>query len=68
MSGWQERVIQERCDLAAKLRSLTDFLDTPAAKTLNPVDLDLLVLQHEAMLIYLSILEVRIGDFQPEGE
>lgn len=56
----QQRVIDERRDLAVKLERLTAFREKPGFADLPLVDQGLLVQQADHMAAYLSVLDARI--------
>ena len=54
------RMIFERSDLKEKVAKLDKFIDSNKFSELSIVKQDLLVNQHNAMLTYLGILEMRL--------
>lgn len=62
-SQYQERVRNERSQLAQRLDKLKSFLKGSALDDCNDAERDLLELQREAMQNYLDILDERIEDF-----
>lgn len=64
MAPHQERVVQERAELAEKLQKLDAFLAEPAKfHALDFTDACLLVEQSEIMRIYVEVLDERIARF-----
>jgi hypothetical protein len=64
MKPHQERVVQERTDLAEKLEKLDAFLgDTAKFRALDFSDGCLLVEQSEIMRAYVEVLDARIARF-----
>lgn len=61
LTDWQLRVIQERDQLAERLRKLEAYLITQPA--IYPRDLELLREQAEHMGRYLVVLGIRISHF-----
>lgn len=69
MDTWQERVIEERDQLADKLAKLVDFLAKGKGLVLSYDAYGLLVAQELAMRAYLSVLDRRIATCEyPEVE
>jgi len=69
MEAYQERVVQERADLAEKIVKLVTFIDTnPTFKTLADEDRLLMERQRRTMLEYRDILDDRIARFAPVKE
>jgi len=64
MSAWKSRVLIEREDLRAKVRSLQEFVNGDEAKRLDNEDFTTLMAQLGAMLLYLKCLDKRVGRFQ----
>lgn len=64
MNEWQERVVQERDDLAQKFQDLESYLSVQPTKAI-PDDSERidLISQRNIMRIYLNILERRISKF-----
>lgn len=63
MQPFQERVVEEREQLAERLAKLDDFLGTLGWK-LPPDEASRMLRQQTAMSIYLNILDERIARFQ----
>jgi hypothetical protein len=71
LADWQFKVLEERKQLAFKVRELNDWLATvsdpggsiPAG--LNLCELGLMLAQRDAMTNYLNLLERRIERFPP---
>ena len=64
MAPHQERVVQERADLAARLEKLDTFLSDPAKfRSIDFSDGCLLVEQSEIMRMYVEVLDARIARF-----
>lgn len=60
----QQRVIDEKADLDAKIMKLADFIvQTPAFKELPVLERSRLHRQHMAMITYSGILKERIEAF-----
>lgn len=59
----QQRVVDERTELAAKLFKLKEFLKTPTFSKLDLSERDRLVRQSEVMADYAQILQERIAAF-----
>lgn len=59
---WQERVIEERRELAEKIVKLAAFLESQPPHV-DGVDLELLARQRQAMHEYLATLDCRIARF-----
>jgi hypothetical protein len=64
MEPWQERVVEERRELAAKLNKLRNFLYGDREDRLTGDQLRLLYRQEVYMEGYLRTLADRIEDFQ----
>lgn len=64
-STFQDRVIAERAELAAKVDKLGDFLGGPGVEEIDPVERRRLKRQSEVMGAYLAILDDRITAFEP---
>jgi len=67
MEDYQKRVIEEAKELSEKLSKLVLFLGTSVAAAL-PHRRRHLKRQSEVMLEYLSILNVRMGEFDKGGD
>lgn len=64
MEDWQQRVLQEKAQLDAKLRKLTEFLNARLGKKiLSERQESLLRRQRDAMREYSDILDERIKEF-----
>lgn len=63
-AAWQQRVIEERKELEAKMNRLSIFLCGPDAKKLHLTDLYLLQKQHHWMAGYNAVLTERIERFK----
>jgi len=63
MQPHEKRVLKEHKKLAKKIRKLSDFIDSPAFKSLKRKDSNLLVKQLAAMTHYEVILLRRIARF-----
>jgi len=63
MPTWQESVLYEKEELAAKLDKLTKFLYSDDSNEVAPVELDLLNMQKDYMTNYVAILDARIVKF-----
>lgn len=61
MSNWQDRLAQERSELAERHNKLDRFLDTDKFELLAAEDSELLLEQHAVMALYLTILDKRIA-------
>lgn len=60
----QQRVVDEKQQLDAKIRGLGSFIDTsPVFLSLDAKEQDLLKSQRQYMLHYSDILDQRIGNF-----
>lgn len=64
MEDWQERVIEERAELKAKIKSLGAMFGTPTYKKLRRFEKIALSRQFKAMDVYLGILDERISVFE----
>lgn len=62
-AAWQQRVIDERADLAGKLTRLREFFATEQFGALDPEDQKLMRQQEMGMTIYHRALEARIARF-----
>jgi len=60
MKTHENKMINERIDLAAKIEKLTDFLENPIGAPKS--DLSLLRVQLATMGAYLAILSLRINN------
>ena len=65
MQPHQQRVVDEKCELAARLAKLTPFFDTPIFAGLPEEEKQRLERQEEAMRAYGDILTERIAAFAP---
>jgi hypothetical protein len=63
MTDWQQRVLDEKSELDARLARLKAFLEGPKAKALDPLQLDLMSRQAAYMTAYSSTLAERIELF-----
>lgn len=63
MQAYQERVIEEKTALDKKIADLTTFLQGRLFGTLDRIDRELLLTQHEHMASYSATLEQRIARF-----
>lgn len=63
LAGWQQRVVDEKDELMARLNKLRAFMDTPQALALPFVDRCALVRQADAMHEYADALLDRIDRF-----
>lgn len=63
MQPHQQRVIDEKCELSARLSKLTPFFDTPIFAALPEEEKQRLERQEEAMKAYSDILTERIAAF-----
>ena len=61
----EERVLAERAELAEKCVKLEAFIVSDAFKSIDILDRDLLEEQHNAMTVYLAVLDRRIARFAP---
>lgn len=60
----QQRVVDEKNELDAKREKLSLFISlSPVVKTLDPLDLRLLINQERVMIEYSAILALRIERF-----
>lgn len=65
----QQRVVNERSELQAKLKALTTFIDLNATfATLPKSEQDLLQKQEVLMRQYVSVLTQRIAGFIPDND
>lgn len=64
MPPHQQRVVDEKCELDARLAKLTPFFDTPIFADLDEGEKNRLERQEEAMSAYSAILTERIAAFQ----
>lgn len=60
---WQDRVIQERDELAGRVKKLDDFTSSKAILDLEEVDVLDLMRQLQYMSLYLGVLNDRISRF-----
>ena len=65
MKPHEERVVNERKELAEKLAGLDAFLKGPAFKTLDDKAAGLLARQGDVMAEYLGLMDLRIALFKP---
>lgn len=63
MQPYQQRVVDEKTELDAKLEKLAAFIQSDAFRMLNVHEADLLKEQHMAMKCYSRILAERIAAF-----
>lgn len=63
MEDWQQRVVSERDELAARLDRLSAFLEGDRAMAIESYPRVLLIRQRRVMSEYLSILDERIALF-----
>ncbi|WP_370281583.1 hypothetical protein [Pseudooceanicola sp.] len=63
----EERVLAERAELADKCVKLEAFIVSDAFKAVDILDRDLLEEQHNAMTVYLAVLDRRIARFAPKS-
>ena len=63
MAPYQQRVVDERAELDARIESLGKFFDTQTFQALDTGERSLLVQQHRVMKVYSHILGDRIGAF-----
>lgn len=63
LQPWQERVVEERAQLAERLTKLDEYLANRNALEPMTPDMILLVRQQTAMKVYLEILDERIKRF-----
>ena len=66
-SEFVERLKVEEVELREKLNALTKFLELPTAPV-DPVQMDLLIQQHAAMLAYAEILAKRLALLDPASK
>lgn len=59
----QERVIQERIELAVKVNKLEAFVLSEAFAKVTKAEASLLCAQLEAMALYLRVLDIRVAEF-----
>lgn len=64
LQDWQQRVVEEKHELDAKLVKLDMFLDGSKPSYIEQIDWDLLKQQRTAMGQYSFILDLRIGKFK----
>ena len=64
MKDWQERVVEERKELAEKAKNLDRFLDSDTYDALDADERATLIVQAHAMMLYASALDVRIASFE----
>lgn len=67
MEPYQQRVIDEKAELDARLLKLAAFRETPACEALDWVERADLAIQQDAMSSYSLALARRIGRFQANG-
>lgn len=67
LQDWQQRVVEEKHELDAKLVKLDMFLDGSKPSHIEQLDWDLLKQQRAAMGQYSFILDLRIGKFKGEN-
>lgn len=67
MEPYQQRVIDEKAELDAKLQKLAAFRQTPACEALDWTERADLAIQQDAMTSYSLALGRRIGRFQGNG-
>jgi hypothetical protein len=60
MSKHNQELVVENNDLAGRTQRLIEFLNSEEAKTIKPLEFDLLVAQGNAMITYASILAIRV--------
>lgn len=65
MSTWRTRLVDEAAELEGKLTKLLDFLESAAAKDIDPEHLALLRDQNRHMADYLEVLQKRIALLKP---
>lgn len=63
LEPWQQRVVEERAQLADRLDKLGKAIRGPLLQQLPPVDAQLLFDQERAMDAYLKALDARIARF-----
>lgn len=63
LEPWQQRVVEERAQLADRLDKLGVALNSPKVKAMDPRDRKLLFEQDLAMDTYLKVLDKRIARF-----
>lgn len=63
----EERVLAERAELADKCVKLEAFIVSDAFRAIYTLDRHLLKEQHEAMTVYLAVLDRRIERFAPRS-
>lgn len=64
LQDWQQRIVEEKHELDAKLVKLDMFLDGSKPSHIEQLDWDLLKQQRTAMGQYSFILDLRIGKFK----
>jgi hypothetical protein len=62
---WGERLLVERDELAEKIRRLQEFLISEDFRRLAVADRELLILQIDPMLQYMSVLNQRVARLSP---
>ena len=64
MEAWQQRVVEEERELAARIERLDTFIEGPGVLLGGPTrQREQLVRQRAIMVQYVNILRERIGDF-----
>ena len=63
MQPHEQRVVDERDDLIAKMRKLSDFMAGQVFSKLPYEDRKLLEIQYSTMVAYRDVLSTRIGRF-----
>ena len=61
-TNWYKRLLNEYANLKENVNKLTNFLDGGASKPVPDKEIVLLTLQLEYMVLYLSVLEIRIKE------
>jgi len=64
MEEWQKRVITEHKELGVKLRSICEYISTPAFSNLPILSMNMLAQQESFMQKYLGVLSARIALFK----
>lgn len=67
MEPYQQRVVDEKADLDAKLQRLNGFFDTDTFAKLDPTDQELMERQASFMQGYSDVLGMRINRFTTQG-
>jgi len=62
-TDWQQRVIEEKMALEARMYKLAEFMDSSEWKDVSPAEKHRLHLQFAAMELYQSILADRVDNF-----